>query len=538
MIELDFHSVPAVAKRRAADAVLARANELEAQLASAQSELSKLREEAVSAQQAFDAIQRAREQSEAQLASAHLEVANLREEALLARQAFDKVREALEESESQRTSAQTRFDCHAREQDELLRQTQQDLDALAARHRDETAALMSALQSAETKLEAALAEEAALRAAQSTLKQQAAAEIEAAASAQSIEIERLRSSLADAEEDISARAADAAALSERLCEQAVDRSTAARLEEEVAVCRKVSERSIFVIGFARSNTTITVEMLNCANNALILSEANFFLGEHGENFRRWYNDQHVSYQNQVTKSSYAPDFSLGQAQSWWEWLNDAGKLYDVVGEKVALTHHHLNAVPPQQIQSFFESRFLSARYIFMMRNPVDVLLSTAKLIGAETDEQMALQCIAWLNYMQLWCDSIRVFPRTMTLVAERFGPETVRQIESFTGLELGDAHVLINPANKRRHRLTSKFPTLELFRSDLDAIYADALLAVDESSALWQAEQKRTPEANDTKGTAVGMVAIASRPLGRVWLKVQQVRDAIVARMKEDYVEA
>lgn len=485
MIELDFHSVPAVAKRRAADAVLARANELEAQLASAQSELAKLREEA-----------------------------------FLAQQAFDKVREALEESESQRTSAQTRFDCHGREQDELLRQTQRELDALAARHRDETAALMSALQSAEAKLDAALAEEAALRA------------------AQSIEIEGLRSSLAEAEEDISARLTEVAALSERVRDQAVDRRTAGRLEEEVAVCRRVAERSIFVIGFARSNTTITVEMLNCANNALILSEANFFLGEHGEDFRRWYNDQHVSYQNQVTKSSYAPDVSLGQAQSWWEWLDDAGKLYDVVGEKVALTHHHLNAVPPQQMQSFFESRFLIARYIFMMRNPVDTLLSTAKLIGVETDEQMALQCVAWLNYMQLWCDSIRVFPRTMTLVAERFGPETVRQIESFTGLELGDAHVLINPANKRRHRLTSKFPTLELFRSDLDAIYADAVLAVDESSALWQAEQKRTPEANDTKGTSIGMVAIASRPLGRVWLKVQQVRDAITARMKEDSVEA
>jgi chromosome segregation ATPase len=64
-------------------------------------------------------------------------------------------------------------------------------------------------------------------------------------------------------------------------------------DDEIDTCRRLASTCVFVIGFARSNTTITTEMLNCATNALILAEANFFFGNHGDSFAASYNRQHV-----------------------------------------------------------------------------------------------------------------------------------------------------------------------------------------------------------------------------------------------------
>ena len=301
----------------------------------------------------------------------------------------------------------------------------------------------------------------------------------------------------------------------------------ALIEEEIETCREIAEKCVFIMGFARSNTTITLGMLNCADNALLLGEADFFLDHHGENFTKWYNDQHKDFENQITKSSYAPDFVPEKSHKWWQWLKEASKFYDCIGEKIALSHYHLGESRPDIFRAFHEARFISSRYIFTLRNPIDVLLSSAKLMNLTTDQDMTRLMLAWLDFMQLWADSIRIFPRTMTLVAERLGEGMVADLEAFTGLDLGDASLLINPGNRRQHKLSKNFPTLVRFRSDLEELYAIAIAAIDESSALWQAEQKRNSAANDTPGNKNGTVAMTSRPLGRVWLRVQELRESL-----------
>jgi hypothetical protein len=313
--------------------------------------------------------------------------------------------------------------------------------------------------------------------------------------------------------------------------QAVRSELAAKDEaqstEEIATCRGLAEKCIFVVGFGRSKTTITLELLNCATNALILSEANFVLDDHGENFSAWYNNQHRDFGNQRTKSSHAPDFLPGQSHTWWQWLANAAQFYDFIGDKIAFSDYHLGKAPPDTFRPFYEARFLKSRYIFLLRNPVDVLLSAAKLMSIVDDAGMMRICAAWLDFMELWADFIRVFPLTLTLICERFGQETVGQLEAFTGLELGDARLLISSANTRRHKLAGKFPTLARLRPQLEQLYAEAVAAADENRALWQAEQKRSASANETRGNALGSIAMTSRPIGRLWLRVQEARESL-----------
>ena len=80
--------------------------------------------------------------------------------------------------------------------------------------------------------------------------------------------------------------------------------------EEFAVCRRLERKAVFIVGFARSSTTVTLQILNAAKNAFILGEANFYLPNAEARFRDWYNRMHIEFNNQITKSSYAPDFYL------------------------------------------------------------------------------------------------------------------------------------------------------------------------------------------------------------------------------------
>jgi hypothetical protein len=205
----------------------------------------------------------------------------------------------------------------------------------------------------------------------------------------------------------------------------------------------------------------------------------------------------------------------------------------VVGEKIALSDYHLSVAPPPTFLAFFETRFLTSRYIFTLRNPVDVLLSSARLLKIGDDAGMVRLCVAWLDFMQMWADFIRVFPRTMTLLADQFGEHSVREMEEFTGLHLGDAHLLLDPRNKRKHKLSGRFPTLVRIRNELESIYASAVAAVGENKALWQAEQKRNPEAALVEGAKVESPSRVERPLGRVWRSVQSLRSELQSMLKD-----
>lgn len=296
------------------------------------------------------------------------------------------------------------------------------------------------------------------------------------------------------------------------------------IRKEIEVCRKLSNRCVFIFGFARSNTTITSQILNVAKNVFLLNEANFYLPKDVARWRDWYNAQHVSFRNQATKSTYAPDFIPERDHTWWEWLDAASTYFDILGDKIAFSSYHFGETGEETIRSFFEARFFDAKYIFLIRNPVDTLLSLAKLAGITDDTQMVRECDAWLRYMQFWADSIRIFPNTLTLLADEFETQTIQVLASFTGLCLDGAELLLNVNNKRKHELPIHFQTLVSLKGEMFEIFDLAKAALSQESALWQAVQKRSAEENNSKGETPGQIAIVSQPLGQVWIQAQQLR--------------
>jgi hypothetical protein len=484
MRELDLHHIPAVARRIARDELATRISVLEAELAKEQATSTDLVKQITSAREELEALRKAQTEREAEIQTLTSTLSRMSAEAEELRAGLAEREVAGRANEMARSETEARLVQVAREFKELQLQ---DAERLA-----KIESLQSTLARSEADARTSEEERGGLEA----------------------QLEGLSRQLDEI----------------RLTEAARD---AARSNEEIATCKALADKCVFVVGFARSNTTITLEILNCAANALILGEAEFFLGDRADRFSDWYNEQHRDFQNQITKSTHAPDFLPDTPHSWWQWLDSAAGLYDRVGEKVALSDYQLSQAPPDTFRAFYEARFLNSCFIFMLRNPIDVLLSSAKLMSIVDDAGMARLCAAWLDFIELWADFIRVFPRTATIVCERFGESTIDQLEAFTGLGLGDARLLINPANKRRHKLTGKFPTLVRLRAELQELYADAVAAADESRALWQAEQKRNTDANETRGNAPGSIAMTPRPLGRVWLRVQELREVLSKSLNE-----
>src|SRR5262249_14329912 len=147
--------------------------------------------------------------------------------------------------------------------------------------------------------------------------------------------------------------------------------------------RSLASRCAFVIGPARSGTTILAQIVSASARAFLTTEANFYMAGAYPDFRAWYNQQHQSFGNQVCKSTYAPNLGDSCERSWWQWLARAAEHYDLVGDKMAYTEQHLNWCEPNDFMSFFESRFFGSRYMFIFRDPVQTVLSAAVLWGKD-----------------------------------------------------------------------------------------------------------------------------------------------------------
>ena len=75
--------------------------------------------------------------------------------------------------------------------------------------------------------------------------------------------------------------------------------------EEIKTCRSIASRCAFILGPARSGTTILAQIINANDRAYLTTEANFYEAGPHPDFRDWYNGQHLLFQNQIAKFSYA-----------------------------------------------------------------------------------------------------------------------------------------------------------------------------------------------------------------------------------------
>jgi hypothetical protein len=138
-----------------------------------------------------------------------------------------------------------------------------------------------------------------------------------------------------------------------------------------------SDQCLFVIGAARSGTTVLQNALNESPDLFLFGEPNFHDEGDAPGFAARYNAMHRGWANQETKSTFCPPV-LPDAAAWNDYVRHLGALHRYVGAKIVIVPGRDRAYL-DRLFDFHCRHFYRSRYIFTFRAPAATVLSTRDL---------------------------------------------------------------------------------------------------------------------------------------------------------------
>ncbi len=209
--------------------------------------------------------------------------------------------------------------------------------------------------------------------------------------------------------------------------------------------------ALFVIGPARSGTTILQNALNDSPDVFLLGEPDLHLDDGAPGFAARYNAMHEGWANQPTKSSHLPPV-LATDGPWYDHLDRLAGLHRRVGSKIVVNPGQ----GPEWRDRFLHfhcSRFYAARYLFVFRHPAAVLASTIsfqRLVG----DPAATAAAILANYARtvaLFTHLLRVLPNVRATIHEDVDAALFASLAEWLGIPLdgGDAYYDVSRIRSR-----------------------------------------------------------------------------------------
>jgi hypothetical protein len=224
-----------------------------------------------------------------------------------------------------------------------------------------------------------------------------------------------------------------------------------------SACRRIATQGLFVIGAARSGTTILQNALNDADEIFLFGEPRFHRDPGSADFAVRYNGMHRTWGNQENKSSHCPSLFETDA-AWWEYLARMAELYRHVGSKIVINPPHA-AEESQQLFDFHCRHFYTSHYIFSFRNPLDVLMSTRGLAqlngGRVATHKEVMQ--GFFTVVQLFFRALRNLPHVQVVFQEAISADVFGALGKSLGMSLTHAMSYYDHA-KVRHYEPSEIP--------------------------------------------------------------------------------
>ncbi|MHC4179760.1 MAG: hypothetical protein ACYSWU_19805, partial [Planctomycetota bacterium] len=124
----------------------------------------------------------------------------------------------------------------------------------------------------------------------------------------------------------------------------------------------LSKSGVFIVGNARSGTTILFKCINLAKDVYLLGEGNLYANHGNPEFRSSYNETHEHLRNPRAKGFFLPEppVSLQGGMAYMAWL---ARHYRYVGDKLAFGVGCTRDGVPHQ-DAFFE---FQTRYFFLAK---------------------------------------------------------------------------------------------------------------------------------------------------------------------------
>ena len=150
------------------------------------------------------------------------------------------------------------------------------------------------------------------------------------------------------------------------------------LLDELCTCRAIADRCAFVVGPARSGTTI-LRRSSMAMTGLSSRLKRTFRGPEAPGFSYVVQREAPWFRKPGIESLLWPNFGHRGELEWWKWLARAAEHFDLVGDKLAFANDQHLSLSFTELMAFFETRFFRSKYIFIFRDPVQSVLSSSRL---------------------------------------------------------------------------------------------------------------------------------------------------------------
>ena len=263
---------------------------------------------------------------------------------------------------------------------------------------------------------------------------------------------------------------------------------------------------LFIIGAARSGTTVLQNALNHSPDVYLLGEPNLHLDAGAPGFAARYNGMHRAWLNQETKSTFCPPV-LGEDGPWRDYLQALGAHHRCVGAKIVVNP----GGGPAWIEGLFTfhcREFYDARYIFTFRHPLAVVNSTRDLQHL-SGSVVCSRAMAMANYaetVELFLRCLRTLPHVRAIVHEDVSPEALDHLGRWLAIPTAGMFDYYDAARVRAYD-AADFDPVERRHLDLLAVlYEDLRQAIAQGPRLPQIEQN---DGNLSPGhyTALGSIA-------------------------------
>jgi hypothetical protein len=180
----------------------------------------------------------------------------------------------------------------------------------------------------------------------------------------------------------------------------------------------LDDRGLFVIGHARSGTTVLQNALNASPAIYLFNEANFHCDGGAPGFGARFNSWHRALGNQPSKGTYCPAV-LAVDGGWADYLRQLSCYHRRVGEKLAISPIG-KWVQGAALMDFMARHFYRSHFIFCFRSPIAVMTSMLRFAecGNEPISDPSFVMIGYLSVVRLYITMARVFPNVHVVFHE------------------------------------------------------------------------------------------------------------------------
>jgi hypothetical protein len=203
---------------------------------------------------------------------------------------------------------------------------------------------------------------------------------------------------------------------------------------DLAALEALARRALFVVGNARSGTSIFCRCLNYAREIHLLEESNLHVNNARPDFHAWFNRMHREFGRFPSKGTYVPSppVALEGGLPYLRWLS---RHHKYVGEKVAFVPiGTCGGRPVQDVFFEFHSQFFyQAKHFLIIRTPTECMWSMQKLFP---QANLGMVVESWLRSLAVCVDVYATFPHCWMVFFDRLSRETIARISHILQVEI------------------------------------------------------------------------------------------------------